>query len=246
MRSPRVVAIIQARLGSTRLPGKVLAPLAGASMLARVCRRVARAMLVDEVLVATTRHERDDAIVDECARLGFGVFRGSEHDVLDRYYHAAQAARADLIVRVTSDCPLIDPGVIDRVVRAMLSRRGDYAANVLMRTFPRGLDTEVVTARALERAWRDARESYERVHVMPYFYRHPEWFRLVSVTGPHELGHWRWTVDSPEDLAFVREIYQRMNGQDDFTWRDVRRLLERQVELTEINAHVPQKQMVEG
>jgi len=246
MRSPRIVAIIQARLGSTRLPGKVLAPIAGRSMLARVCRRVARAVLVDEVLVATTDHVRDDAVVDECRRLGVRVVRGSENDVLDRYYQAARAASADLIVRVTADCPLIDPGVIDRVVRAMLSRRGDYASNVLMRTFPRGLDTEVVTARALGRAWRDARESYERVHVMPYFYRHPEWFRLVSVTGSHELGHWRWTVDSPEDLAFIREIYQRMNGDDDFTWRDVRRLLENQTELADINGHVPQKQMVEG
>jgi len=154
-----VVAIIQARMGSTRLPGKVLLDLAGRTMLARVVRRVGRAALIDEVMVATADAPDDDAIVEECRRLRVPCFRGSEHDVLDRFHRAAIAHRADVVVRITADCPLIDPEVTDRVIRAFFDERPDYASNTLRRTYPRGLDTEVMTAAALVRASREARAS---------------------------------------------------------------------------------------
>jgi spore coat polysaccharide biosynthesis protein SpsF len=242
----KTVLIIQARMGSTRLPGKVLQPIAGQSMLARTCRRAARANRIDEAIVATSVHPQDDPVVDECRRLDLPCFRGSEEDVLDRFYRAAEARRADLVVRVTSDCPLIDPELIDDVIEAMLRDRPHYAANVLERTYPRGLDTEATPRDALEQAWREAVEPYERSHVMPYFYQNPQRFRLRSVVGEANFSHYRWTVDSPDDLALVRTLYRRMDCDDAFSWRDVIGLLEREPNLAQINGHVCQKQLVEG
>jgi spore coat polysaccharide biosynthesis protein SpsF len=242
----KTVLIIQARMGSTRLPGKVLASIGGQSMLARTCRRAARATLIDEALVATSVHPQDDPIEEECRLLGLQCFRGSEEDVLDRYYSAAEARRADLVVRVTSDCPLIDPEVIDRVIGAAHRDLPDYTSNVLQRTYPRGLDTEVVPRESLQRAWREAAEPYQRVHVMPYFYQNPDRFRLRSVTGDADFSHYRWTVDSAEDLALARALYRRMDCDDAFSWRDVIGLLHREPRLAEINGHVQQKQLVEG
>jgi len=218
----RVVAIIQARLGSTRLPGKVLADVGGRSMLGRVCDRARRAALVDQVVVATTLEPDDQQVVDECARLQVACFRGSTEDVLERYDQAARAFEADAVVRITADCPLIDPQVIDLVVGAFQEARQAlqhsasllYASNTLRRTWPRGLDVEVMTAAALAQACREAREPYQRTHVTPYIYQHPDLFRLLAVTqrvpGPEDLGHWRWTVDVPEDLDFVRAVYGRL------------------------------------
>jgi spore coat polysaccharide biosynthesis protein SpsF len=242
----KVLAIIQARMGSTRLPGKVLLDLAGHSMLARVVRRARRAASVDDVLVATTNAPGDQPIVDECRRLDVGCFRGDEADVLDRYHQAAAAHRADVVVRITSDCPLVDPGVTDRVVRAFLDREPDYASNTLQRTYPRGLDTEVVAAAGLARAAREAVELYQRTHVMPYFYQNPDRFRLLSVTGDRDASGYRWTVDSPEDLQFVRAVYRRLEGDDTWSWHDVNNLLAVEPELAELNRNVRQKELVEG
>lgn len=257
----KVVAIIQARMGSTRLPGKVLAEIGGRSMLRRVCGRAAQAARIDQVLVATTMESDDEAIVDECARLQVACFRGSTDDVLDRYHKAARAYRADAVVRITADCPLIDPQVIDLVVDALKKRGQDpfsYVSNTLWRTWPRGLDTEVMTADALSRACREATEPYQRTHVTPYIYRHPESFRLLAVTlpsaghrnspqnGREDLGRWRWTVDLPEDLDFVRAVYRRLADDETFSWRDVQRLLAREPALAELNRHVRQRELVEG
>lgn len=241
-----VVAIVQARMESTRLPGKVLADLAGRTMLARVVRRVRRAALVDRVAVATSDAPEDDVVAAECRRLAVPCFHGSENDVLDRYRRAAGAFSADVVVRVTADCPMIDPGVIDLAIAAFLRARPDYASNTLRRTWPRGLDTEVTTAAALDRAWREATEDYQRVHVMPYFYQNPDRFGLLSVTGPHDLGDWRWTVDTPEDLEFARAIFGRLGPGDGFSWRDVRRLVTAEPSLADINRHVRQKALVVG
>ena len=242
----KVVAILQARMGSTRLPGKVLLDLAGRTMLARVVRRVRRAPGIDEAVVATSVASGDDPIVEECRRLDVACFRGSEPDVLDRYYRAASALQADVAVRITADCPLIDPGESGRVIRAFLQRKPDYASNILCRTYPRGLDTEVMTAATLGRAWREATEPYQRTHVTPYVYQHPERFRLLSVTGEEDLSVHRWTVDSPDDLKLVRAVYLRMDGEDTFCWRDVLRLLREEPWLGELNRHVRHKQLVEG
>jgi spore coat polysaccharide biosynthesis protein SpsF len=242
----RVIAIIQARLGSTRLPGKVLQDIGGATMLARVVRRAQRATSLSQVVVATTTSPADEAIVAECAHLGVPIFRGDEQDVLDRYYRAAQAYQAQVVVRITSDCPLIDPGVVDKVVGAFLDARPDYASNCLERTYPRGLDTEVMTLAALERTWLQAGEPYQRAHVTPYLYQNPDLFKLLSVTGDWDHSHYRWTVDTPEDLAFVREVYDRLGNADSIAWTDVLALLEREPALTELNRAIQQKALHEG
>ncbi|HNS51954.1 MAG TPA: glycosyltransferase family protein [Anaerolineae bacterium] len=245
-----VVAIIQARMGSSRLPGKVLLDLGGHSMLARVVHRVRRARSVEHTIVAATVGQADVPIVRECERLGVPLFRGSELDVLDRFYQAASHSGAGAIVRITSDCPLVDPDVIDRVVSGYLDWRPDYASNVCRRTYPRGLDTEVVSREALERAWREASEPHQRVHVTPYLYQHPEHFRLLSVTAGPQVGEgasgMRWTVDTAEDLALIREIYRAFGNEDAFGWTDALELFARHPSLAELNRAVRQKALDEG
>jgi spore coat polysaccharide biosynthesis protein SpsF len=242
----KTVAIIQTRMGSTRLPGKVLLDIGGRSMLARVIRRVRRAHTLDEVVVATTICSRDDAIIQECQRLKIPVFRGSEDDVLDRYYCAANEHYAEVIVRITSDCPMIDPDVIDHVVLTFFRKKPDYASNGLSRTYPRGLDTEVMSLDALKKAWKHATLPYQRAHVTPYIHTNPKIFRLESVSCDVKASHYRWTVDTQEDLALVRELYSRLGNNDDFSWRDAFSLMIRDPGLTIINRHVEHKSMEEG
>jgi spore coat polysaccharide biosynthesis protein SpsF len=241
-----IVCIIQARMGSTRLPAKALADIGGMSMLARVVRRAGRARALDLVAVATTTEPVDAAIVAECERLAVPVTRGSQDDVLDRYYQAARAHAAELVVRITSDCPLIDPQVIDEVVGAFLAARPDYASNVVERRYPRGLDVEVFSFAALERAWREAGEEYQRAHVTPFLYQRPDLFRVLSVPGGADHGGHRWTVDTPEDLAFARAIYARFANDDGFGWGEALELVEREPALAAINAHVEQKELRQG
>jgi len=241
----KIVSIVQARMGSSRLPGKALLDIHGRTMLARVVRRAGRSALIDEQVVATSGEKADDAIVSECNSLGIASFRGSEYDVLDRYYQAAMAFSADCIVRITSDCPLIDPEVIDRVVQAFLDNGPDYASNTIESTYPRGLDAEVFTFDALECAWRKAFRDFERVHVTPYIYQHPEEFRKLSVTGTENWSHCRWTVDTREDLALIRAIYEKIDTDDLFSWRDVLKLFKREPNLAEINRHIRQKSLEE-
>jgi spore coat polysaccharide biosynthesis protein SpsF len=242
----RMVAIIQARMGSTRLPGKVLMDIGGQTMLARVVSRVRRSTLIDEIVVATTINEKDDPIVTECRNLGVPYFRGSEEDVLDRYYQAALAHKAEGIVRITSDCPLIDPGEVDKVVREFLSQEPDYASNSLERTYPRGLDAEVMTMEGLAKAWQEAKEFYQRVHVTPYIYQNPRLFRLCSVKANKDYSSYRWTVDTSEDLSLVRTVYARLACKDVFSWRDALDILEDEPQLAELNRHVGQKNIEEG
>ena len=237
----KTVAIVQARMGSNRLPGKVLLDLYGQSVLARVVRRLRRASLLQEVIVATSVAKKDDAVVTECDRLTVGCFRGSEHDVLDRYYSCAQARAADAVVRVTADCPLIDPEIVDAVVQLFSRTDCDYASNALVSTYPRGLDVEVFTMVALSRSWREATRSYEREHVTPYIYEHPDQFRVVSVKADADYSQHRWTIDTIEDLELLREIYSRFGNRDHFGWREVLSVVEREPGLAAINAHVVQK-----
>jgi spore coat polysaccharide biosynthesis protein SpsF len=239
------LAIIQARMGSNRLPGKVLMDLGGQTVLARVVRRLERSQQIGKVVVATTSAPADDEIVNECERLQVSCFRGSEDDVLDRYYQAARSYPADAVVRITSDCPLIDPQVVDETIRVFREEHADYASNVFPRTYPRGLDAEVFTSAALEHAWREARESYEREHVTPYLYEHPKTFRLASTTGDVDHSHYRWTLDTPGDLELLRAIYSRFDSCDDFDWQDVIALMEREPELAALNSQVLQKSLRE-
>ncbi len=237
----KVVAIVQARMGSTRLPGKVLKDLEGETVLARVVDRLRRSRLIDEVLVATTDRVPDDAIVRECRNCSVPVSRGDQEDVLDRYFRAAQLAKAEIVVRITSDCPLIDPEVTDKTIAAFLEARPDYASNIQIRTYPRGLDTEVMSFAALGRAWQAARKPYEREHVTPRIFEHPDEFEILSVTGEADHSGYRWTVDTPEDLEFVRAVYGRLKDKPAFLWRDVLDLLEREPALVELNRAIEQK-----
>lgn len=237
----RIVAIVQARMGSTRLPGKVMKDLAGKTVLARVVERARRSSEIGEVVIATTHQRDDDVIVDECRSLAVRVFRGEVHDVLDRYYRAAKEARAEAIVRITSDCPLIEAEITDATIRAFLQRRPDYASNVLERTFPRGLDTEIMSWDALARTWQEAEQLYEREHVTPYIYENAQKFTLHSVKGETDLSGHRWTLDEPADLAFLRAVYEKLGGNGGFSWQDVLGLLEREPGLMVLNRHVSQK-----
>ncbi len=239
----RIVAIIQARMGSTRLPGKVLMDLAGESALSRVVCRLRRAKLLDIMVVATSESPLDDAIVAECARLDVATHRGSQVDVLDRYYRTALAFDADAVVRITSDCPLIDHSLVDETVRKFQEQNADYASNAIEQTYPSGLDVEVFTIGALKSAWQNAKQPYEREHVTPYLYEHPQLFRLASVIGKVDYSHYRWTLDTPEDLELLRAIYQRLSNQGDFTWQDVIALMEREPRLASLNCNVRQKSL---
>lgn len=237
----RTVAIIQARTGSTRLPGKVLLPLRSEPLLVHVVRRVARAASVHATVVATTTMADDDTIAELGTREGWLVERGSEMDLLGRYLQAARAHGAERVVRITSDCPLVDPDVIDEVVAALDAAGSDYASNTLEpRTFPRGLDVEALTMAALEVADHEDHDPASREHATPYLYRHPERFRLSGVRWPVDLSQHRWTVDTPEDYELVRRIYDGL-GRDDFSWRDALAVVEKHPEWSELNRHVAQK-----
>jgi spore coat polysaccharide biosynthesis protein SpsF len=285
---PSVLAIVQARMSSSRLPGKVLLDIGGQPMLARVVERAQRAQSLSGILVATTTEASDDPIEQLCAERGYPCFRGSLSDVLDRYYQAARTFHADIIVRLTADCPVIDADVIDLVVgifgigkaksnKAVSPKNTHlpiphFAANRLpvpwSRTLPIGLDVEVVTFAALERAWQEADQPFQREHVMPYFYEGlpaqalqppqeaqaatPTTYSVLRTTSPRgfqvaqlhhfpDYGYYRWTVDTQADLELLRQVYLRFGRRDDFSWYDVVSLFEREPELAEINAGVEHK-----
>lgn len=230
------LALIQARMGSSRLPGKVLKDLAGHPMLWHVVNRVRKARSVDRVVVATTDRSVDDPIARFCEKEGIGCFRGSEQDVLDRFYQAAKANDADVVVRITADCPLIDPAVIDKVLARFSRGDCDYACNVIRCTYPDGLDTEVFSFPALERAWREAAKPSEREHVTPYL--RTAKFRIANVENetPVSPVQYRWTVDHPADLEFVRKVYAAFSSNGDFGFREIFDLLKERPDLATIQA----------
>lgn len=243
----RIVGIVQGRMNSSRLPGKILKPIGGKPMLARVVERARQASLVDDVAFATTTDPSDDAVESYCRKQGIPVYRGSLLDVLDRFYQAARMMRADAVVRFTADCPLLDPGLVDQTIRLFLDTGADFAANRLpppfRRTYPIGLDTEVCTFAALEQAWKEATARHDREHVLPYLYELEGRFKVKILNYPQDYGSQRWTVDTPEDLELVRRIFRRMRGRPGFTWLDVIALLEKEPQLARINAAVQHKTM---
>jgi spore coat polysaccharide biosynthesis protein SpsF len=228
-----IAAIIQARMGSTRLPGKVIKPLCGKPVLWHVVTRVMEAKTIDTVIVATTEKKEDDAIVDLCHEYKFPVLRGSENDVLDRYYQCASTFHADVIVRITSDCPLIDPCVVDLVVRDYLIGNFDYVTNTLEYTFPDGLDVEVFSFEALKTAWQHATLSSEREHVTPYIRNHGE-FRKKNVTAKNPYPSYRLTLDFPEDYQLIKQIYEGL-GCTRFYLDDINAYLKANPDLTLLN-----------
>jgi len=231
-----VVAILQARMSSSRLPGKVLKPILGRPMLDLHIERVRRASEIEKLVVATSTDPSDDVLADFASTAGIEVFRGSLTDVLDRYYHAALHFGADHVVRLTGDCPLADPEVIDALIRLHLNGGFDYTSNALEHTYPDGLDAEVVTFQALETAWREARKSAEREHATLFIYAHPDRFRIGSLTSEVDYSAQRWTVDTEADYQFVRTVYENLYPQDPaFTTVDVLDLLRRAPEIADLN-----------
>jgi len=242
---PKVVAIVQARMASARLPGKVLADIGGQPMLVREVERAKRAELVDELVVATTNESEDEPVAELCNDRGYACYRGSYLDVLDRFYEAAKLHQADIAVRLTGDCPLIDPSLIDQTIAAFRAAEPpvDFAANRLPddKSFPVGTDTEVCTFAALERAWVEANQPHEREHVMPYLYEDPARFRTLLVRSDKDYSHFRWTVDTEEDLEVVRQIFAYFGGRNDFSWTEVLDLFKAQPQLSSLNANVEHK-----
>jgi spore coat polysaccharide biosynthesis protein SpsF len=238
----RRVVVVQARMTSTRLPGKVLADVAGRPMLAQQLRRLAACRLADELVVATTLNAADDPVVTVARGEGARWFRGSEADVLERYVGAAREARADVVVRITADCPLIDPDVSDRVVAALTAApaRWDYVSNVAPRTYPRGLDTEALFVDTLERVHRMARSHAGREHVTPFIYQErPDLFALGSVTDREDNSDLRWTVDTPADLELVRRLYAALGiGERAVSYRELLAYARAHPELSALNAPI--------
>lgn len=241
----KIVAIIQARMGSTRLPGKVMLPLLGEPMLVHEIARIGRSKRITFTIVATTDLPADDWVVDLCKKQDWQYCRGSEQDVLDRYYQCAKKAGADVIVRLTSDCPLIEPAVIDRVIEKFLQDAPDvdYVSNVLPpRTFPRGLDTEVFSFTALEKSWMEDKNPLLREHVTQYIVQNPEKFRISGITNSRDLSDFRWTVDTKEDFRLVTEIYSHF-GHNCFSMDDVLSLMVERPNLLQINQDIHQKEV---
>lgn len=224
-------------MGSTRLPGKVLEPILEKPMLARQIERVRRARLVDEIIVATTTKSEDDPIVIVARKAGISCFRGSESDVLDRYYQAAKEARADIVIRVTGDCPLSDPAVIDETIEYFLKNIADIDYTSKPTNYPEGLDMEIFPFSVLERAWKEAMKPSEREHVTPYIYNHPEIFRVRTwESGKGDFSKMHWSVDTPEDFIFVTKIFETLYPKDpSFSKDDVIKLLSEKPELLAIN-----------
>lgn len=208
-----IAAIIQARISSTRLPKKVMLDICGKPMLSHVIERVSRSRQIDRVVVATSINDMNDPIRDLCSKNDIICYSGSENDVLDRYYQAAKSIRFDVedsIVRITSDCPLIDPGIIDLVIENQKHANADYTSNVMNPRFPDGLDCEVFKFGALENAWEEAELESDREHVTQYIRHHPETFKITSVENDIDLSHLRWTVDEEEDFILVKKIYEKI------------------------------------
>lgn len=233
----KILGIIQARLSSSRLPGKVLKEILGESLISHQIKRIKRCESLDNLIVATSIDASDDPLESECVRLGVPFFRGSLDDVLDRFYQAACKWNPDHILRFTGDCPLSDPKLIDSLVDSYLKGQFDYSSNSLPPSLPDGLDAEIFRFQTLERAWKEAKLPSEREHVTPYIYKHPEIFRLGRFRHLPDLSHLRLTVDQLEDFELVRKIFEAlMPDFPEFGLFDIVRLLEAEPNLLKINA----------
>lgn len=230
------IAIVQARMGSTRFPNKVMRPVCGTPMIGLLLERLSRAKLVRKIILATSDDSRNRPLVEYVRNLGYDVFAGSENDVLDRFYHAARVENADVVVRITGDCPLVDPGVVDAVIARRDEIGADYSSNIEPPTFPDGLDVEVFRFSALERAWTEARSAHEREHVTP-FIRHADGFTRTNMANDVDLSMQRWTVDEREDFEVVTRIFEHFHPRRDFTWTEVLEIERQKPELFVANRH---------
>jgi spore coat polysaccharide biosynthesis protein SpsF len=242
----QVTAIIQARMGSSRLPGKVLIDIVGHSMLWHIVQRVQIATSIDKIIIATTINPEDEIIEHFARENNIDCFRGNQEDVLDRFYKTALYFKIKNIVRITADDPFIDPIIINKVVNTYLNSNVDYVSNTIEETYPLGLNVEIFSFFALEQAFKKAKKPYEREHVTPYIWGQPKKFSLVNVEYESKnLSHMRWTLDTKEDLEFVRTIYKNfyMKKKEIFFMDDILRILKEHPDIFKINEHVKQKSL---
>lgn len=233
----KIVAIVQARMGSTRLPKKVMKPIGGIPMIELLLTRLARAKEVDQVIVATSVDERNLPLVEHIRQLGYTCEQGSENDVLDRYIQVAKKHHADVVVRLTGDCPLVDADLVDEAIRRFKVADVDYFSNTNPPTYPDGLDIEVCTFKALEQAGQATSDPFEREHVTPYLYK-PGQFKTAAMQHSQDLSALRWTVDEPVDFAVIEKVFQHFHPRTDFTWTEVLNLQLQQPEIFNINQHI--------
>jgi spore coat polysaccharide biosynthesis protein SpsF len=243
----KTVAIIQARMSSTRLPGKVLLDLNGKSVLEQVVNRIRQCRQIDEVVIATTEDDCDQVIVEEAKKINVSYYTGDTQDVLNRYFNTAVKYHADIIVRITSDCPLIDPLLTDDIVKFYKEHEYDFVANVLntditQRTYPRGLDTEVFSFELLKEANLKASEKRHREHVTMYMYENVK--NIYCYKNDINYSKYRWTLDTKEDLELIDLLYKNLDGKEKlFSWMDVVRFVEKNPEICKINEHIEQKEI---
>jgi spore coat polysaccharide biosynthesis protein SpsF len=241
-----IVAIVQARFGSTRLPGKIFKDLSGKPVLWHVINRLSNSKLCNKFVVATTSEPDDDAVEIFCVENNFSYYRGSTENVLSRYYETAKVFGAEIIVRITSDCPLIDPQIIDKMLTSFFDDepKAEYMSNVFPRTFPRGLDTEIFSLGVLEKAYKNGVTQNELEHVTPYIYQHPELFKIRNFANEMDLSFHRWTVDTAEDYDLLKKIYDASYTKGKIILlNDVLKLFEQYPDWININKHVQQKNM---
>jgi spore coat polysaccharide biosynthesis protein SpsF len=244
--SGKIVLIVQARMESTRLPGKVLRNVEGKPLLQFQLERLRRVQGIDRIVIATTLNQADNQIEKFCKHMDVDCYRGSEDDVLSRYFEAAMLYRADTAVRVTSDCPLIDPKIIEKVIQAYRSvdSHVDYASNTLVRSYPRGMDVEVFSMKVLREAFENATNLYEREHVTPFIYQHNERYRLLNIAHEADESRHRWTVDTKEDFELISRMLNALAPSHPFySLEDCLELLRRYPEWRVINAHIEQKKI---
>ncbi len=242
----KIGAIIQARMGSSRLPAKVMKKIDGKSILEHIVNRVKQSKIIDDIIIATTTFDRDDIIADEAVRSGVNFFRGSEEDVLSRYYYSAKNNDIDVVVRITSDCPLIDPKVMDSIIKCYLGGEYDIVSNagadLSNRTYPRGLDTEVFSFEILEKAFYNANQKYQREHVTPYIYENSD--KIYYYKNDIDYSKYRLTLDTQEDWELITEIYKKLYcGKHNFYLDEIVEVFNSYPELQYINSHVEQKKI---
>jgi len=233
-----ILAILQARVSSTRLPCKVLKPILGAPMILRQIERIKRAEYIDKLILATSTDQSDDELSELCQQHGIECLRGSLNDVLDRFYQVAVRYTPDHIVRLTGDCPLTDPQVIDEVIQTHLSGQYDYTSNTVEPTYPDGLDVEIFRLSCLERAWKEASLTSQKEHVTLFFHQHSELFNIGSVKNTVDLSKLRWTVDELEDFTLVNKIYEQLYpNNSSFSTSEILNYLNSNEDVKEINSH---------
>lgn len=246
----KVVCLVQARVGSTRLPGKILKEICGKTILHHEIDRLKKCKEIDEIVIATTDKKDDDKIVNEAKKLSVKYFRGSENDVLSRFYYAAKENNADIIVRVTSDCPCIDFEILDKMLiyfkDKYKEKQIDYLSNTINRTYPRGYDIEIFTFSALEKSYINAEKEYEREHVTPYIYDKTNNFLKLSFENKDDYSEYRVTLDTIEDFIVIKNIFENLYYKNPyFKLNDVVQYLNNNLHIVDINKHIEQKKLGE-